>query len=103
MNGNGCKHIPETYNGLVVDVQNGNIENIDRKTAWNDVKELVDELVAAGIKLDCVTYERDYAWVIPSDRSDKFARDNHMVVSMTTKRGHSLKETRRAWFVKCTK
>jgi len=102
-NGNGCKHIPETYNGLVVDVQNGNIENIDRKTAWNDVKELVDELVAAGIKLDCVTYERDYAWVIPSNRSDKFARDNHMVVSMTTKRGHSLKDRRRAWFVKCTK
>ena len=103
VNGNGCKHIPETYNGLVVDVQNGNIENIDRKTAWKDVKELVDELVAAGIKLDCVTYERDYAWVIPHDRSDKFARDNHMVVSMTTKRGHSLKENRRAWFMKCTK
>ena len=103
VNGNGCKHIPETYNGLVVDVQNGNIENIDRKTAWNDVKGLIDELVAAGIKLDCVTYERDYAWVIPSDRTDKFARDNHMVVSMTTKRGHSLKDKRRAWFVKCTK
>lgn len=25
VNGNGCKHIPETYNGLVVDVQNGKI------------------------------------------------------------------------------
>jgi len=102
-NGNGCKHIPETYKGLVVDVQNGNMADIDRKAAWSDVAALVDELVAAGIALDCITYERSYAWVIPTDRSDKFARANHTVVSMTTKRGHSLKDRRRAWFVKCTK
>jgi len=102
-NGNGCKHIPETYKGLVVDVQNGNMADIDRKAAWRDVAALVDELVAADIALDCITYERSYAWVIPSDRSDEFARANHTVVSMTTKRGHSLKDKRRAWFVKCTK
>lgn len=102
-NANGCKHIPETYNGAPVDVQAANVENVDTAAKWVRVTALVDQLTGAGIPVACIVYERDFAWVCPVDRSEEYAKKHHMAVNFSAGVGHSMKERRRAWFVNLAK
>jgi hypothetical protein len=99
-NGNGCRHIPETFEGIPVDVQNADVKAVDTAAKWEKVTGTYKDLHDMGIEVASIVYERTFAWLYPADRSEEFAKFNHAIINFTSERGHSMKPRRRGWFVK---